>query len=333
MPRPHRLLPLLALLATTPALAQGADTRIDPGPIWTARTENDKFSTVPGGTDRYYTAGNEISWMSSPGRVPGFASDLASFATGPGLTWFGVSVAQEIYTPNDTTRIHPDRTDRPYAGHLSATATLIQDVGNGRNVAAFSVGVIGPSALGRQVQNGFHVLIGDAQTHGWSAQLPDEPAAELTVSRTQRVRLVDLGPFEADILPEAAIGVGTVRDYVELGGRFRIGHGLERDFGPARITDGLSGQDAYLPGEGLGYYVFVGAGGQAIARDAFLDGALFSRSASVHKRDLMGNFEGGIAVLWRGTRLSYTHTWQTDAFRGEKAGLFNFGSIALSMRF
>ena len=313
--------------------ARSSETRVDPGPIWTLRTENDKFSTVPGGTDRYYTAGNQISWMSSPGRVPEAASDLARYLYGDGRTWIGVSIAQEIYTPADTTRTRADPRDRPYAGHLYATTTLIQDVVNRRDVLAASLGVIGPLALGRQVQNGFHVLIGVKQTHGWSAQLPDEPAAEVTASRTWRVNLTSAGPLEVDALPAVALGVGTVRDYAALGGRLRIGHGLSRDFGPARITDGGNGQDAFMPGDGLGYYAFVGASGQAIARDAFLDGALFARSASVHKRDLLGNFEGGVAVLWRGARISYTHTWQTDAFRGAKAGLFNFGSIAASVRF
>ncbi len=327
---------LVVSLGTFAAHAQTAtspETRVDPGPIWTLRTENDKFSTVPGGTDRYYSAGDEISYMSSPGRVPEVASDFARSLYGEGTTWLGFSLAQEIYTPYDTTRIHPDPADHPYAGHLYSTTTLIQDVGNTRNVVAVGLGVIGPSALGKQIQNGFHVLIGDAQTHGWASQLPDEPAAELTVSRTWRVPVVSAGAVETDVLPMVAVGVGTVRDYVQAGGRVRIGHGLERDFGPGRITDGPSGQDAYLPGDGLGYYVFAGASGQAIARDAFLDGNLFGRSASVHKRDLMGDFEGGAALLWRGTRISYTHTWQTDAFKGQIKGLFNFGSIAVSTRF
>ena len=322
----------LAAIGAGHAQAQEAP-RIDPGPIWTARTENDKFSTVPGGTDRYYTAGNEITYMSSPGKVPQAAADLARTFYGAGLTWLGFTFAQEIYTPQDTTRIHPDRKDRPYAGYLAATATLVQDVGNTRNVFAASLGVIGPSALGRQVQNGFHALIGAQPAHGWASQLPDEPALEFTATRIYRERLATLGPAEADLLPAAALGIGTVRDYARIGARLRIGHGLDRDFGPSRITDGPTGTDAYLPADNLAYYAFVGASGQAIARDEFLDGALFSNSAHVSRRPLMGEFEGGIAIIYRGTRISYTHTWQTDAFQGQKAGLFNYGSIAASVRF
>jgi hypothetical protein len=335
--RPHRRVCLALALATllypvSVAVAQDG-VRVDPGPIWTARTENDKFSTVPGGTDRYYTAGNQVAYTSSPNGVPQAASDFGRFLFGGGTTWLGVSVGQQLYTPRDTRLIRPDPNDRPYAGYLAATVNLIQDVENTRNVIGASLGVIGPSAGGRLVQNGFHTFIGSEQSHGWSAQLHDEPALQLIASRTWRQQLFALGPVETDVLPAVTVGVGTVRDYAQVGGRLRIGHGLERDFGPSRITDGLNGGDAYLPGDGLGYYLFVGVSGQAIARDAFLDGTLGGRSAHVSRRPLMADAEGGFAVLWRGARISYTHTWQTDAFRGQKVGLFNFGSIALSTRF
>jgi len=318
--------------ADAPAPAE-ALSRVDIGTTWTLRTENDKFSTVPGGTDHYYTAGNQISVMSAPGRVPEVAADIARFLWGDGTTWAGFSLGQQLYTPTDTGRVHPDPLDHPYAGYLSATATLIQDVGNTRNVLSTSLGVIGPAALGRQVQNGFHSIIDSPQVRGWGSQQNNEPAVEITASRIWRVALVSAGPIETDVLPALTIGLGTVRDYAQLGGRLRLGHGLNRDYGPSRITDGLNGEDAFLPGEGLGYYAFAGASGQAVARDAFLDGALFGRSPSVYRRSVIAQFEAGVAVLWGGTRLSYTHTWQTDSFRGQKVGLFNYGSIAASMRF
>jgi hypothetical protein len=306
---------------------------VNQGAIWTLRTENDKFSTVPGGTDRYYTTGQQITWTSSPNEVPAFLAKFGQMAGGNGTTWLSVAVGQDLYTPIDTMRIHPDPKDWPYAGHLAATATLIQDSDAKRTMLSAGLGVIGPSAGGRLVQNGFHVAIGGAQSHGWGAQLPDEPALQFNATRIWRTRLAAVGPFEADLLPEATIGLGTVRTYGEIGTRLRIGHGLDRDFGPARITNGQTGGDAYLPGDGIGYYLFVGASGQAVARDAFLDGDLFRPSISVHRRSLVGQFEGGLALLWRSTRISYTHTWQTDSFQGQKAGLFNFGSIAVSFRF
>ena len=47
----------------------------------------------------------------------------------------------------------------------------------------------------------------------------------------------------------------------------------------------------------------------------------------------MGEFEAGVGIIWHGVRITYTQTWQTEEFNGQKGGLFNFGSLALSTRF
>ena len=70
-----------------------------------------------------------------------------------------------------------------------------------------------------------------------------------------------------------------------------------------------------------------------MARDAFLDGSLWQDSARVSRNWLVGAMETGFAIIWGSARLSYTQTWQTQSFRGQKGGLFNFGSLALSVRF
>ena len=125
-----------------------------------------------------------------------------------------------------------------------------------------------------------------------------------------------------------------MRDYVQLGATFRIGQGLNSDFGAPRIQPGLSGTDAYTQTRPFAWYVFAGADGQAIARDIFLDGNTFrSNGPHVSKKAFVGEFQAGLAVLYRGLRISYTQTWQTEQFNGQKAGLFNFGSLAVSAKF
>jgi len=102
----------------------------------------------------------------------------------------------------------------------------------------------------------------------------------------------------------------------------------------ARIQPGISGGDAFTVAEGeVPWYVFVGVDGQAVGRDVFLDGDLFRASAHVDKKVWLGEMEVGWAVIWHGVRLSYTQTWQTASFKGQKGGLFNFGSLTGSVHF
>ena len=66
----------------------------------------------------------------------------------------------------------------------------------------------------------------------------------------------------------------------------------------------------------------------------FLDGSTFrSNSPHVTKFPFIGEFEGGLAVMAYGVRVTYTQVWQTPSFEKQKAGLFNFGSLSASVRF
>ena len=59
------------------------------------------------------------------------------------------------------------------------SSQLLTDKDNSRSILGLSVGVIGPGAVGEEIQNGFHHLIGDTTNKGWGYQLKNEPAFEL----------------------------------------------------------------------------------------------------------------------------------------------------------
>lgn len=332
MPTPPRA--MAAAIAATIACAHPARAQApSPGSIWTIQGENDKASTTPGGSDKYYTSGLRLGWTSGAGAVPQAAADLAQTVWGDGTTRIAIDIAQQIYTPANTDRTHPNPLDHPVGAMLAGTLSVLQDTDSHRSTLALTIGVIGPSALGRQVQNGFHELIGDRINKGWGAQLPDTPAVNLLAERTWRLPLLAAGGLQTDLLPSATAAVGTVRDYVQTGAVLRIGQGLDNDFGVARIRPGVSGADAFGTPDGIPWYIFAGLDGQAIARDAVLDGDLWQRSAHVQHRWFMAEFEAGIAVLWHGARISYTQTWQTASFKGQRGVPFSFGSLTASVRF
>lgn len=322
-----------------PALAQTAETSVRPfsGGIWSARVENDKFTTLPLGSDKYYTSGLEATWVSDPGRVPEVLNGLAGALWGDGVRRWGLGISQQIYTPTNTGTATPNPHDRPLAGYLAATLSLSQESGapeyGHKDMLALSLGVIGPSALGRQVQNGWHSFIHVAPNRGWDKQMPDEGQIELVAARTWKVPLVRVGGLETDALPSLLAGVGTLRDYLQTGLVLRLGQGLGADYGPVRIRPGTAGSDGFNEQGHLAWYVFLGADGQWVGRDALLDGSLGGDSSSVSHKHAVGELLAGVAVLWHGVRLSYTQTWRTEEFNGQKAGLFNFGSVSASVRF
>jgi hypothetical protein len=322
----------VALLALTGS-AQAQAVRPDPDNIFTIQVENDAVSTLKGTSDQYYTSGLKLGWTSGADAIAPVAQ-LGHGIWGDGTTRVSVNLTQSLFTPRDTQIDPPNPLDRPYAGELLATLGLIHDTSMTRDLVSLSLGVVGPSALGEEVQNGFHNIIGDTPNRGWHYQVQDQVAGELFGQRIWRLPVVQLGPLETDVLPSIAAAVGDVRIYAQIGGQVRIGQGLDSDFGTPRIEPGLSGADAYTATRPVAWYAFAGGDGQAVGYDVSLDGNAFRNTTpSVNRTTGVGEFEGGVAVMAFGLRLTYTQTWQTQEFKGAKAGLFNFGSLALSAKF
>jgi lipid A 3-O-deacylase len=304
----------------------------DPVSIWTLQDENASVSTADL-TDRYYVNGFRLGWTSGTGTVPAFLDRVNHTLWGEGQGRFGFDLSQQIYTPLATQTRNPPRGDRPYAGVLLGTLSLLTDTANTRSVAAVSLGVIGPAALGEEAQNGFHDLISQGHNLGWGTQLHNEPAVQLSSQRTWRLHTGSIAGLETDMLPDLTAGLGNVRIYAQPGLTLRIGQGLDSDFGVARLRPGLTGSDAFTPNRPVVWYVFAGVDGQAKAHDITLDGNTFESSRSVKLRPLVAEAQAGVAVIAFGARLTLTEVFQTQEFQHQKGGLHQFTSIALSMRF
>ncbi|MCF3945337.1 lipid A deacylase LpxR family protein [Acidiphilium sp. AL] len=320
--------PLLSLAPLTAQAGQGF-----PSGIWTIQDENASISTQSL-TDRYYVNGLHIGWTSHRGDVPSFLAGLGHVVWGDGTQRVSIGVTQKIFTPAATQLADPPLNDEPYAGYLAATLGLIQDTSTTRSVLAVSAGVVGRDAGAEIVQNGFHSVIGQNGTHGWAHQLPSEPAFDILVSRTWRVPLGRFGNgIEADALPQLSGMIGTTEIYAQPAVTFRIGEGLNSDFGTPLLRPGPSGSDAYRPTRPFVWYVFGGIAGKLVGHDEFLQGADFQTSRSVDPYRAVGQIEAGVAIIWRGLRFSYTQVFQTRRFHGQIGGIHEYGSLAVSARF
>ena len=326
---PWRVLPaLLPLLTFAPAAV--AEPLPDPRHTVTIQLEND--STRPG-SDDYYTSGERIAYTSPTGAVAAPIAAFGHMLLGPGQQRFALELSQNIFTPlNDQLR-NPPPGDRPYAAVLLGTFSLIQDTDTTRTALALGLGMIGPAALGREVQNGFHDAIGQRPINGWSTQIGNQPVIQLTADRTWRKSLGIIGALEADVLPSVTVGAGTFRIYAQAGGTVRIGQGLQSDFGAPRIRPGLTGTDAYTPVQPFAWYVFAGVDGQAVAWDETLDGLPFATSRHVTRTPFVGEFQAGVTLIAWGVRITAMQVLQSNEFRGQGNGLFQFTSASVSVKF
>ncbi len=313
------------------ASARAAMPAADPAAIFTLEDENSSISTARL-TDRYYTNGVHVGWTSPTDYAPG-VEGIGRTLFGEGRQRVAVDVSQQMFTPANTKASTPPRGDRPYAGVLLLQLSQSSETETSLSNLTVDLGVIGPSALGKQVQNGFHDLIGQGHDGGWNTQLRDEPVFNTELSRTWRVASGSLFGLETDLLPQAGVELGTWR--VAADGLFdvRIGAGLDADFGAPRLrTPG--GGTAFRAPDGFAWYAFAGLGGQAVAHDTTIEGSTFRTSAQgVTLTPLVGQAQIGLAIIAHGMRIAYTQVIQTQEFKHQHGGPHEFGALTLGVRF
>jgi lipid A 3-O-deacylase len=322
----------LTALFLLPAIAANAQPAADPSSIWTLQDENASIS-AGNPTDRFYVNGLRLGWTSPTGQVPDFLVDLGHTLWGGGQQRVAIDLAQQIYTPADTSVTVPSPFDRPYAGVLLGNFSLMSDSEDTRSVLTLSLGVVGPGSGAENLQNGFHDLIGQAPAKGWGSQIQNTPAIELLHERTWRLPMGTVAGLETDALPSLTIGLGNLRNYIQTGVTFRIGEGLNSDFGVPRFRPGLSGGDAFTSTRPFAWYVFAGVDGQAVAYDMLLQSSPFRGGPHVSTVWDVGEMQGGFAVMAYGMRLTFAYVAQTQEFHGQTGGLHQFGSASLSFHF
>ena len=321
--------------------------------IFIFQVENDVFNRFSP-TDRDYTNGIRIGWLSPA--ITAMPPGIVSMTTIP--TFFGepqsdsvvrrvgVSIGQNIYTPQDTFTSQPIYNDRPYAAWLYASFALQytykrRDEKTGQqepvrlDTLQLDLGLIGPAAGGEFVQNNFHNLIGVPRANGWANQLHNEPTIGIGFERrwrTARTVVFEDPKLEVDFIPRIGGALGNVAIYGDVGGTVRIGKNLRDDFGPPRPRPALPGSEAFIGDGSFGWYLFAGIDGQVVGRNIFLDGNTDGFSLRVSHRPFVAEAQAGLAITYHGVRVTYTQVLRTPDFY-EQNRWTQFGSINVTFRY
>src|SRR6185437_8358686 len=161
------------------------------------------------------------------------------------------TLAQSMFTPQNKASSAPVLNDRPYAAWLYAGLKLQTERLDRLDTAELDLGMVGPAALGQQVQDDWHQLIGVSGANGWSHQIKNEPGVDLMLERLWRVPLTpqaddrDRDELGVDLIPNAVGSLGNVFTYGGGGVTIRVGNDLQADFGPPRISPGVPGSDSF----------------------------------------------------------------------------------------
>ena len=324
---------LASLFAANPSLGNDRD----PISNLTITYENDQF----GGRDRYYTTGWQLAWRATSPLLTDLLARATPFVSpwlpAGGLVRWGFGVGQNIYTPEDTRSRFPPLTDRPYAGWLYGSAAISAVTETSLALVELQLGIVGPSALGEQVQNNVHRLLRIDRSAGWATQLKDEPGLNLILSRQWRrfwpLRGGSGEGLRLGIVPSVAVSLGNVQTWAGGGLMVKFGSKVEADFGPQRLRPAAVGSAFFRHDGEWGWYVLAGVEARAIAHDISLDGNTWRDSRSVNKKLLVGDGVVGAVLIMPRARVTYLHTFRSQEFDGQDNRLVQFGSLSLSVPF
>jgi len=335
----RRTLALAVVLAIVggAAPARAADDKetdeVDRRGTWSFIWENDVFA----GTDRNYTNGNRISYVSPPDApsagLHGAISRSFFGADAGDEIRYGLAVGQSMFTPEDTEVAQPLPDQHPYAGWLYGEYSVFAEDAGGLTIGALQVGIVGPSAYAEEAQNNVHDIINSYQVRGWDNQLKDEVAFALLLERRERALLeTGLLGLELDLIPHYGVSLGTLRTHAKAGATFRFGTDLRRDFGPPRVRPAVGGSGFFEATDGFSWYLFAGAEGRAVARSIFLDGNTFKDSPSVDKEPLVVDAQAGLVMTFRSFQIAYTGVIRSPQFESQDDPQL-FGSVSISVKF
>lgn len=342
----RRLTILVATLVIGKVATAGAQDKAEsPRGTLSVVVENDKFNSVDESrqTDRNFTNGIRLNWISEPRSTPEWGRRLAAlvpmFPDG-GTTRVGYAFGQNMYTPENIRTRELIRNDRPYSGwtYIAGAITSSREIGDSAQLDTLelNLGIIGPQSYAAETQREYHRLIGAPLPQGWGNQLHNEPGIILFYERKWRnVARSQIFPgIEGDFSPHFGASLGNVFTYGGTGLTLRIGHNLGVDYGPPRIRPGLAGSMHFdtPESEPFAAYAFVGTEGRAVARDITLDGNTFAKSHSVDRRPLVGDIQMGVAAVYLPVRFTFTYVLRTREFETQRAA-DRFGAFSISIKF
>jgi hypothetical protein len=274
--------------------------------------ENDIFA--PNNTDKYYTHGSRISYLTeSENKYLKFDDQ---FLFGDKDKW-EYSIGQYMYTPDDISVPTLQEGERPYAGVVYGEAAHIKYDEKQYSRLGYVAGIIGPSAYCEQTQKIIHEWTGSESPEGWDNQINNEPIANIQYTYQYKV----MNGEWYDLTPRMVGAIGNADIYAGSGADLRIGYNME--------TWGYSAMEP-LPREVKrpSCYILVGAEGRCVGRNITLDGNTFQDSYSVDKEPFVGEWYFGGGVKLNGVSVEYKINYRTHEFETQNQNA-EFGSIAL----
>ncbi|MEO7923087.1 MAG: lipid A deacylase LpxR family protein [Chitinophagaceae bacterium] len=279
--------------------------------------DNDYFTA----TDKYYTQGITIEYVHSfLGKT--FLTRLlwkpwkTSIRYGLAFNLFG-------YTPGNTSSDAIQKDDRPFDANLSLKyfSTQADSIQQQQLSASFSLGIMGPAALGKEIQTSIHRLIKNPLPRGWQHQISNDILLNYQLNYEKQLLSV-AGHFLLNSSSE--LRLGTLDDKLSTGVNFMAGQ-----FNKRWSTNNAKKRKTE-------YYLYGQGRIRVTGYDASLQGGLFNRKSPyiIPAKDITRigfQADAGFVVNFKKLFLTYSQSWLSKEFRGGDSHRWGGVSIGFAL--
>lgn len=263
--------------------------------------DNDYFTK----TDEYYTQGITLDYVHPA--IKKFPLSRLLWKPFSTAAQYGVAVNLFGYTPTSIASDSILYNDRPFNANISLKTFLIQmDEEHHRQMStAFSIGIMGPAALGYQIQDNIHRWLKNPLPHGWQYQIKNDIIINYQLNYEKRL-LHARDHFLLNAAVEARLG--TLNDRLSGGFNFMAGKFNQR----FKATGNSKRKTEY--------YFFAQSRLNMIGYDASLQGGVFNRQSpyTISANDISRvsfQADAGVIINVKKLFLSYTQSFLSKEFR------------------
>lgn len=221
----------------------------------------------------------------------------------------GFSFRQNMYTPTNPDVEEILVGDRPFSAYL--TIGIFRETFNLRRrihiKSELNIGIIGSSALGREVQAQIHEI----EPVGWPNQIHNDFVLDYNIRISKGI--VSMPIIEFNVVGKA--NIGTLYNKIGGGLDMRFGHFMPVYRGPLSVFEFIN------PGARLQYWMFLRGEVDVIGYDATMQGGMFNQNSpyvisSSDINRLVFQSSIGFAVYYNNIGIEYEHFYQTPEFNG-----------------
>ena len=246
-----------------------------PGIMARIYEDNDFLNDRNKGTDDAYTNGTRLDIFYTKQHPSKFFLDRWMPKAGDNdVNIYGVGLMHVMYTPLHITSSFYQPNDYPWSASLVATHALYSynHVKKYDFQTEIVAGIMGPDALGNQVQSTVHHIIQDPSIpQGWSNQFGND--ALINVNFTAEKELVHFHNY-FELIGSGQVSAGTMTDELDISPVFLVG--IMNPY-----FNGFMGHNSGTGSKKIQVYLKFKPGVQLVGWNSLLEGGMFNRNYSV----------------------------------------------------